>query len=702
MNKMTVLKRIIIWLSAIAIFSFTILIFIGWEVRETIRHNGLTRIHTILNHKIEAIDNYVQQRYTSLGNVTELFYFASLYQSIFERDFWDHSPESLQNKLAVIAQKNGFYDVFLISLEGDIVYTLKREDDLHTNLLTGRYHSSQLAHVFKDALKNSSPYISDFYFYAPSHDYAAFIAEPIIHNGKIIGIAAVQIDNKAIQAVINDTSELEKTGEVITSVLENGKMVSMFVSRHTHVSQRTFSKLPHDYPIFEAIHGGSGQKYMVDQTGDSTVVAWGYQKDLRCGIMVKMDETELLQEWNKQTTSLLLLFFFGILVVFSMIIMALRSFAKPIQELRRNALIISSGHYDIEINSNQYDHEWQLLIHAFQQMAIEIKYKITQLNETNIALNTKKSELEELNFTLEARIEDKTHKLQEYINIIDQYVIASQTNIHGIITYASEAFSQISGYSKEQLIGQNHRIIRHPDMTDEFFKNLWETISNGKIWHGEIKNRKADGSVYWVDSTISPNIEEGRIVGYTAVRHNITYQKRVEELAITDSMTGLYNRRHYLATIQEEMNRAKRHNSSMALMMLDVDYFKRYNDTYGHQAGDDVLIRIAQVLQLYTSRSGDYAFRLGGEEFALLVSDMSDEEYLSLGHRILNEVEALKILHEKNDVSAYVTISMGIFVYSLESGLTYEELYKEADDQLYAAKDQGRNQVILKNRAIIS
>ncbi|MDD4854821.1 MAG: diguanylate cyclase [Sulfuricurvum sp.] len=700
MNKMTILKRTIIWLSAIAVFSFAILIFIGWEIRETIRHNGLTRIHTILNHKIEAIDNYVQHHYTSLSNVNELFYFASRHHSIFERDFWDHSPESLRNKLAIIAQKNDFYDVFLISLEGDIVYTLKHEDDLHTNLFTGRYHSSQLARVFKDALKNKSPYVSDFYFYAPSHDYAAFIAEPIFHNGKIIGITAVQIDNKAIQAVINDTHELEKTGKVITAVLENKKLVSMFVSHHTQVSQRTFSKLPHNYPIYEAVRGGSGQKYMIDQTGNNTVVAWGYQKDLRCGMMVKIDESELLQEWNKQTTSLLLLFFFGLIIIFSMLSAALRSFAKPIRELTHNALMISSGHYDIEINSSQYDHEWQLLIHAFQQMVIEIKHKMTQLNETNIALNTKKSELEEINATLEARIEAKTYKLQEYINIIDQHIIISQTNIHGIITYASEAFSQISGYSKEQLIGQNHRIIRHPDMPDEFFKNLWETISNGEIWHGEIKNRKADGSYYWVDSTISPNIEEGIIVGYTAVRHNITYQKRVEELAITDPMTGLYNRRHYLATIQEEMNRAKRHNSSMALMMLDVDYFKSYNDTYGHQAGDDVLIRIAQVLKLYTSRSGDYAFRLGGEEFALLVSEMSDEEYLFLGHRILNEVEGLAILHEKNDASAYVTISMGIFVYSLESGLTYEELYKEADDQLYAAKDQGRNQVILKNSVI--
>ncbi len=579
-NKMTVLKRTIIWLSAIAIFSFTILIFIGWEVRETIRHNGLNRIYTILNHKIEAIDNYVQQRYTSLDNVTELFYFASRHHTIFERDFWNQSPESLRNKLAIIAQKNAFYDIFLISLEGDIVYTVKHEADLHTNLLTGRYRSSQLARVFKDALKNRSPYVSDFYFYEPSHDYAAFIAEPIIHNGKIIGISAAQIDNKAIQAVVNDSSELGKTGEVITAVIENGKLINMFATRHTKIPPDTFLTLPQDNPIYEAVRGESGQKYIVDETGENSVVAWGYQKELRCGMMVKMDENEFLHEWYKQTTSLLLLFFFGVAVVFGMLIIALRSFVKPIQELSHNALLISNGHYDIEINSSYYDREWQLLTHAFQKMAIEIKQKMTQLYDTNIALNAQKSELEELNRTLEERIEAKTKQLQE--------------------------------------------------------------------------------------------------------------------LAITDPMTNLYNRRHYILTIQEEMNRAKRHNHTTALMMLDVDHFKQYNDTYGHQAGDNVLIRIAKILKLYTTRSGEYAFRLGGEEFAIIVSDMSEEEYLYLGHRIRNETEALAILHENNDASAYVTISMGIFVYHPESIMTHEQLYKEADDQLYVAKDQGRNRVIIK------
>ena len=367
---------------------------------------------------------------------------------------------------------------------------------------------------------------------------------------------------------------------MITAVIENEKLINMFATRHTKVSPHAFLILPQDNPIYEAVRGGRGQKYRVDETGESSVVAWGYQKDLRCGMMVKIDESELLYEWYKQTTSLLLLFFIGVTVVFGMIIIALRSFAKPIQELSHNALLISNGHYDIEIDSSQYDHEWQLLTHAFQKMAIEIKQKVTQLYETNILLNTQKNELEELNRTLEARIEAKTKKLQE--------------------------------------------------------------------------------------------------------------------LAITDPMTDLYNRRHYMLTIQEEMNRAKRHKHTMALMMLDVDHFKLYNDTYGHQAGDDVLIQIAKILKLYTARSGECAFRLGGEEFAIVISNMSDEEYFLLGSRIRNDIEKLTILHENSDASKYITISMGIFVYHPEAIMTHEQIYKEADDQLYMAKEQGRNQVIIK------
>ncbi|MDP1784121.1 MAG: diguanylate cyclase, partial [Sulfuricurvum sp.] len=161
----------------------------------------------------------------------------------------------------------------------------------------------------------------------------------------------------------------------------------------------------------------------------------------------------------------------------------------------------------------------------------------------------------------------------------------------------------------------------------------------------------------------------------------------------------LYNRRYYVKIIQEEINRVKRHHLSMALMMLDVDNFKLYNDTYGHQEGDKVLNGVADVLKSYTSRSGEYAFRLGGEEFGVVVSDMSCEGYVDLANRIRSGIEKLAIIHEKNDASPYVTISIGIAEYRYDDNMTCEELYKEADMQLYSAKRRGRNQVMIRDKA---
>ncbi|MFZ2890693.1 diguanylate cyclase, partial [Sulfuricurvum sp.] len=307
-----------------------------------------------------------------------------------------------------------------------------------------------------------------------------------------------------------------------------------------------------------------------------------------------------VQKGDDPSTDLIILYFIGISIVIGLIIKVFRSFIKPITELSENALKIADGDYDVHFNIERYDVEWQLLMRIFNQMSSETQQRIDQLNTQNEVLLAYKEQIEILNKRLSKKINIKSKQLREYINIIDHYVITSQTDINGIITYASDAFCKISGYAREELIGKNHRIIRHPDMPVEFFEDLWNTISTGKIWTGEIKNRKADGGYYWVDTTISPNIENGKIVGYTAVRHDITNQKLIEEMSITDSMTGLYNRRHYIKVIADEMNRVRRYGTSLVLMMIDVDNFKLYNDTYGHHAGDDILIHVAEVLKFYT------------------------------------------------------------------------------------------------------
>ena len=136
--------------------------------------------------------------------------------------------------------------------------------------------------------------------------------------------------------------------------------------------------------------------------------------------------------------------------------------------------------------------------------------------------------------------------IKTFNNLIDKNIITSSTNIKGEIVSVSEAFCEISGYTKDELLGKNHNILKHPDMTNSIYKELWETISSGKIWKGELKNLKKNGDYYWVKAIIEPNFsKEGKIIGYSAIRYDITDRKLIEIISITDSLTNIYNRRYF-------------------------------------------------------------------------------------------------------------------------------------------------------------
>lgn len=126
---------------------------------------------------------------------------------------------------------------------------------------------------------------------------------------------------------------------------------------------------------------------------------------------------------------------------------------------------------------------------------------------------------------------DMTDEYYKLLEVYSKNVIASKTDLQGKIVYASDAFCEISGYSREELIDKPHSIVRHPDMPSSLFKELWKTIKESKTFKAEIKNRKKDGSHYWVDVTVSPMLDDfDNIVGYTAIRHDITKKKEYEEL----------------------------------------------------------------------------------------------------------------------------------------------------------------------------
>lgn len=167
--------------------------------------------------------------------------------------------------------------------------------------------------------------------------------------------------------------------------------------------------------------------------------------------------------------------------------------------------------------------------------------------------------------------------------------------------------------------------------------------------------------------------------------------KKLENASYTDGLTGLYNRRYFNHIYDRELKRAKRDKTYITFMMLDIDYFKQYNDTYGHVEGDFALKSVAKVLKDTLKRPSDYVFRLGGEEFGVLLSGTNESDSATLARQICQAVQERGLVHENSKVSDVVTISVGVVCCIADDALNDEVLISKADEMLYTAKESGRN-----------
>jgi diguanylate cyclase (GGDEF)-like protein/PAS domain S-box-containing protein len=295
-----------------------------------------------------------------------------------------------------------------------------------------------------------------------------------------------------------------------------------------------------------------------------------------------------------------------------------------------------------------------------------------------------------------SQLKEKDRQIKEYLHLIDENILSSSTDLDGKITFVSNAFCEMTGYSKQELIGQTHSIIKHPDTPESLFKELWDTIVAGKIFKGDMQGSKKDGTSYWTNVSISPIYDkEHNKTGYTAIRHDISDKKLIEEISIKDPLTNIYNRRYFNEIIPKVLKSSKRDNSLFNFIMIDIDHFKKYNDTYGHQMGDEVLVDVTSAIKNSLNRADDYCFRLGGEEFGVFFKSDTQENSYKIADRIRTNVEELKIKHSKSTTSNFVTISLGLISKNANDIKDLQELYKQADELLYKAKEQGRNRVVV-------
>jgi len=180
--------------------------------------------------------------------------------------------------------------------------------------------------------------------------------------------------------------------------------------------------------------------------------------------------------------------------------------------------------------------------------------------------------------------------------------------------------------------------------------------------------------------------------------YNSRLQQEVQEKTLSlrklvsiDSLTQLANRRNFDNTLQSKWHCLQRQGETLSLLMCDIDFFKQYNDTYGHQAGDECLTLVAQTISGEVNRTGDLVARYGGEEFAVILPDTDATNAAIVARGILKAVRRLNVVHETSNIESYITISVGIASFIPNKTYQPKDLIKMADDALYKAKKQGRN-----------
>ncbi len=277
------------------------------------------------------------------------------------------------------------------------------------------------------------------------------------------------------------------------------------------------------------------------------------------------------------------------------------------------------------------------------------------------------------------KLREREKELHVHNRIIEEHVVLTITDTKGKIIHVTDAFCELTGFSKEELLGSDHSLIRHPDMKDALFKGMWKCIQTGRVWHGKIKNLKKGGGEFIASTEIIPvQNDAGEIIEYMAIRNDITDK----ELSSLDSLTGLYNRRKFDALLAEHFTQ----DASLSLLIVDIDHFKTINDTFGHQQGDTVLKCFAKIL-LEHLRDGDICARWGGEEFVILLPDTPADAALSIAERIRKTTETAQILENHP-----IRCSIGLTDRSGED--TVDSLFERADRLLYRAKQNGRNQTV--------
>ena len=274
------------------------------------------------------------------------------------------------------------------------------------------------------------------------------------------------------------------------------------------------------------------------------------------------------------------------------------------------------------------------------------------------------------------------------------------TDTQGIMIKVNKAFSEITGYSQEESIGKSTTILKSFQHDDTFYKQMWSTLTQQGYWSGEVQNRRKNGELYFEKLSITAiKDSQGEVTNYIAQFMDISElkeaQKRANYQAEHDFLTELPNRKSMINKLQKELARAKRHDYLDAFLFIDLDGFKQVNDTYGHNVGDILLLKVARIFK-NTIREEDYAARISGDEFAIILVDLSNKQEQAIADVSIVAQKLITTLNKDFNIqgnTVHIGASIGIEFFPTHEK-NKENIIRNADSAMYLAKRKGKNQFV--------